>query len=90
MIDKEILGELHRQEFKRDYYSRSGGGEMAIYVKQVGSRLVDVQLWDDGAHRVSHMLDGRMSTLPSGFHDAAEMKIAIQHELTRADHAERR
>lgn len=84
-LDKEILAELHAQGFKRDYHSRGGGAEIIIYTKRVGDRALELQLWDDGNHRVSHFLGGRMSTHPSDFRNVAEMKVAIQHELRAAN-----
>jgi hypothetical protein len=88
-IERELLDELHRQGFKRDYRDRSGGLETIQYVKHVGDRSLELQFWEDGHHRVSHFLGGRMSTLPSQFRSLAEMKLAIQHELTRMDHPPR-
>ena len=85
-IDKAILAELHLQGFKRDFHARAGGGEIIIYVLRSGVRTLELQIWSDGNHRVSHFLGGRMSTPPSDFHTVDEMKIAITHELTRTDH----
>jgi hypothetical protein len=88
-IDKEILKELHRQQFKRDFHTRGGGCEMVIYVKKVGVRSLELQLWADGRHRVAHFLGPRMSTEPTSFSNADEMRGAIDHELTRTDHPAR-
>lgn len=68
-----------------------------IYKLTVGDRELDLQLWKDGRHRVSHMvrrvmpasglLGGCMSTYPSEFRTVAQMHRAILIELSRTDHA---
>lgn len=68
-----------------------------IYQRAYGvfpeQRLVDVQLWRDGKHRVSHMVFtkpgyGRGSTPPTDFSDnIIDMYEAILNELGRTDHA---
>jgi hypothetical protein len=73
---------LKREGFRKDFHTR----DPLVYNKVVGARSVDVQLWKDGKHRTSHMLDGRGSTYPTEFNSVAGMLRAIQHELTRSDH----
>lgn len=87
---KLLLRELHLQGFKRvyEYRSRRITEAMVTYQKQVGNRLLDLQLWADGGHRVSHYLKGHMSTQPTTFRTLFEMKVAIKTELTRKDHLE--
>lgn len=60
-----------------------------IYERQIGDRLVTIQFWSDGNHRVSHMLNGRGSTLPTEFRRCGQMLRAVYRELTRTDHAPR-
>ena len=89
---KDLLAELRRQGFKRTYETNGVGQECAIYEKVVGDRKLDLQLWGDGGHRVSHFhtartLHGCMCTHPTDFSTLEEMKAAIQTELTRKDHS---
>lgn len=94
---RPLLSELQRQGFKRTWRSRSGDCEMIEYTKVVGDRRLELQLWDNGKHRVSHFLNdldviggGRMSTLPSEFQTVSEMRAAIQYEWSRTDHPRRK
>jgi hypothetical protein len=48
-------------------------------------RKLDLQLWGDGAHRVSHWFDGSMNTPPTDFQTVPQMLAAIRHEVTRTD-----
>lgn len=93
---RELLTELHRQGFKCEWRSRGGGDGCVQYTKTIGDRKLELQLWEDGTYRVSHMYNdlsiphgGRMSTHPSEFKTVDEMKAAINHELTRNDHPKR-
>lgn len=54
-----------------------------------GNRKVEIQLWEDGEHRASHFLRGRMCTFPTYFKTPAEMLGAIHTECTRTDHPPR-
>ncbi len=76
---------LRSRGFVKDFDSRAGGVRAVCFSKTVGNRMLAVQLWGDGAHRVSHYLDGRMTTIPTGFTDTLGMLNAIQKELTRTD-----
>lgn len=82
--------------FKRDGRST----DPLLYVLTVGDRELDVQLWSDGGHRVSHSviseLPGRparapflgktMTTTPTDFRTVPQMFAAILRELSRDDH----
>jgi hypothetical protein len=81
--DKAILSELRHYLAKRTFCDNS----VVCYEFTVGDRQIDLQLWNDGNHRVSHFLRGRMSTVPTDFKTVEEMKAAIQRELTRTDHS---
>lgn len=77
---------LRKAGFVKASDSRAGGLRCIEFNRQVGARSVSVQLWGDGRHRVSHMLDGRGSTLPTNFTSVEDMAWAIVNELLREDH----
>ena len=77
---------LKREGFAKDWDSRAGGCRCVQFVHHADDRKVEVQLWEDGGHRASHFLRGRMSTLPTDFATVGEMLNAIKHEMTRNDH----
>jgi hypothetical protein len=83
---REIFAALREDEFTSDSDSRAGGCRVVEWVKTVGERRLEVQLWADGRHRVTHWLNGRMCTLPTYFTDVPTMRAAIAHELARHDH----
>ena len=85
---KNLMAELRRQGFKREssYKSVWAGNNVVIYKKMVGDRELTAQLWLTGGHRVSHMLNGHGSTVPTDFGTVKELRAAIAHELTRTDH----
>ena len=76
------------------YDSRSRhNGRVVEFFKFYGPREVQVQLWDSGLFRATHMLysdkakrRGRMSTSPTEFKTVVTMWSAIEHERTRKDH----
>lgn len=80
--------ELKRLGFQRDPKWRHLRNPL-LYVKVVGPRELDVQLWRDGRHRASHSLNGRMSTYPTEFAKVAQVRAAVYRELTRLDHTPR-
>lgn len=80
---------LLKRGFRKAWTSRVGGGRVDGWKKEVGPRLLQVQLWADGGHRISHALNGRGSTLPTYFVDMASLDAAIEHETTRTDHKPR-
>jgi hypothetical protein len=93
-FDKEILRALRADGFKRASRCLGGGGEVVEYERWHDDRRVDVQLWDDGGHRVSNALiiEGDRcrliwSTTPTSFRTVEAMRTAIEIETARADHA---
>ena len=72
--------ELRRQGFTRDYSTE----ELAQYGKEFpGNVRVDVQIWEDGSHRVSNAHSGLGDSRPSGFSTITGMLKAIEFESTR-------
>lgn len=59
--------------------------DIQIYVRRQGAITLDVQLWQDGRHRVSHMYQGRGNTPPTSFRTLPQMLTAIQTENIRAN-----
>lgn len=89
---RPLADELHRQGFKRDRTGR----DPLIYTKRLADRILTVQLWRIGQHRVSRALitehGSHEFTLPTDFYDKASMKAAIITETEtpfppRPDHA---
>jgi hypothetical protein len=91
---KVFAAELRSAGFKKDWDSKAGGGRTVQYSKEIkdstqkknGSRKIEVQLNDDGKHRVSNMLNGRGITTPTDFHSMKGMQRAIDYESRRTDH----
>lgn len=60
------------------------------------NRILDVQLWSDGKHRMSHWrckADGSkasMSTTPVAFNSCKMLDACIEHERTRTDYEHHR
>lgn len=77
---------LRKMGFLKAFDSREGGCRVVQFEHLFGNRKVDVQLWEDGEHRVSHMLNGRGSTAPTPFDGLTEMEQAIRREVSRKDH----
>lgn len=70
--------------WRQDFDSRAGGARIVQFVHRVNiHRLLHLQLWEDGEHRVTFMEDGRISTPPSAFKTVAEMLNAIEVESTK-------
>lgn len=94
MRDRErpaIIRALRKHGFARDGGPKQ---EPLVFKKRLGDREVEVQLWGDGYHRVSHMVfkphpsgleGGRMSTPPTEFGTVVTLFHAIGIELTRDD-----
>ncbi len=74
------------------FYRVDNQRDPLIYKKIYRKRKLEIQLWKDGHHRVSHWIStpysrfGRMCTLPTDFQTLEEMHVAIQHEKVREDH----
>lgn len=80
---KDFIETLVANGFRK---AEGSDGYCWIFKKQVANdRVVDVQIWNDGAHRASHMLRGCGSTPPTDFTTIDGMLAAIQHETTRTD-----
>jgi hypothetical protein len=82
---RPFIIELRKQGFEKTSDSRAGGCRCAIFTKRVGERLLDLQLWGDGKHRVSHWICASMNTQPTDFTDLAGMREAITRETVRTD-----
>lgn len=91
---RQLLTELQKQGFKRTDTFRSiyPAGCVVTYQKTVNDRKLDLQLWGDGNHRVTHwhsFLGNPLSikdTPPTEFETLEQMREAIQTELTRTDY----
>jgi hypothetical protein len=86
---RALFAALRADGFAFDSDSSAGGGRTVLWVKTVGKRKLEVQLWggqEKLPHRVSHFLDGRMSTRPTYFCTAEGLHLAVQLELARCDH----
>ena len=88
----KFIRELNRDGWTLDYDSRAGGCRTVQFSKFFGQRQVEVQLWEDGGHRATHMLYrdrakrmGRMTTPPTNFRDIDGMWRAVKYERTRTD-----
>ena len=67
-----------------DYDSRSGGARVVALKKSVSTiRVLHLQLWDDGKHRVTFTEGGRMATPPTDFTDVDGMLAAIAVETLK-------
>jgi len=84
---------LNAKGWKQRYDSRSRhNGRVVEFFKFFGQREVQVQLWDDGTRRATHMLYsdkakrlGRMTTTPTHFRDVTSMWEAVRIERSRMD-----
>jgi hypothetical protein len=71
-------------QWVKAYDSRYGGIRVVEFQCQVTpTRLLVVQFWGDGNHRVSFYESGSMRTPPTDFTDTASMLSAIAVETTR-------
>lgn len=89
---RPYISTLKFMGFTQDYDSRAGGSRTVQFSRVTGRRRVEVQLFEGGAHRASHMYYrddacnyGRMTTYPTPFSSGAGMLSAIAHEMTRTD-----
>lgn len=73
--------------FTKSYSHQEDGKRVLVeYECQLGLREMDVQFWEDGCHRASHMLLGCSDTTPTVFYTPEECVAAVTRELTRLDH----
>lgn len=89
-VDPEFQTEFQKYGSKLRWlgFKRASGraSDCRIYEKQVDKhRKLDLQIWSDGNHRVSHWIDGCMSTTPTGFKSLEDMIPAIEVETRRKD-----
>jgi hypothetical protein len=75
------------------FYRQDTGRDPLVYLKDMGHRRLDVQLWRDGKHRASHWMlfpgdhrRGHQCTLPTDFATIEQMDAALKAEATRNDH----
>lgn len=77
---------MKRAGFQKEYSSRAGGGRVDEWKRQENDRrIITVQLWGDGKHRVTHSIDHNENTYPTGFTDVEGMLAAITRERERTD-----
>lgn len=83
---RQFTNRLRRIGFEPDGDSRAGGERCVFFKKRVSpARVVNLQLWEEGKHRVSHSLHGSMNTYPTAFETVEEMLAALAHETERKD-----
>jgi hypothetical protein len=81
-IDKNLMQTARDLGFWQDH--RAHG--FVCYRKTYDDGLtIDIQLWVDGGHRVSHWHDGHMDTHPTYFRTAEGMVRAVEFERTRTE-----
>jgi len=83
--------ELRRLGFRKAWSSRAGGGRVDEWSRTdpdaatLGYRQLSVQLWEDGHHRISHAINNRATTEPTGFDTIEALHVALERETTRMD-----
>lgn len=84
--------ELRKQGFEFEFRDRGGGTTVTQFRKRQGDRMLHVQFWASGKHRVSHgtvtkLPNGqegmRETTTPTDFTTVDQMLKAIELEWTR-------
>lgn len=77
---------LRQAGFRKTWDTRSGGQRMTEWKREhQDGRTLEVQIWADGLHRVSHSWVGCSDTVPTSFKTAGEMYLAIKVEMLRCD-----
>lgn len=72
--------------YKKTWETRAGGCRMTEYSKvSIGGRLITLQFWADGKHRISHTYKGLMDTAPTYFTTYDGFVEADRIERTRMD-----
>jgi hypothetical protein len=74
-FDKPLLENGFKVDFVDD--------ETVIYVKTLDDIKLDVQLWEDGRHRITHSYRGTSNTFPTSFSTPESMMLAISYESAR-------
>lgn len=73
-----------RNRWTKLYDSRAGDCRVVTFQQRCNAhRTLELQLWDDGNHRVTFWWRGRMATKPTVFHTVEEMQRAIDIERYR-------
>src|SRR6266404_166964 len=73
-----------KARWEREWDSRAGGVRCVKFRWQVDHwRILHLQLWGDGRHRVSMEWRGRQATPPTDFQSVTQMHSAIAYEKTR-------
>ena len=88
---KTFYPALKKFGFKRVHRGRSDQ-DCHIYERECDDRILDLQLWPSGKHRVSHWHQhvtgskrGAMNTSPTYFTDKPSLYDALIHECSRMD-----
>jgi hypothetical protein len=77
---------LRRLGFRKTWESVAGGMSLREWKRdEPDGRVLVLQLWESGRHRISHDWCGCSDTTPTGFKTEAELHTAIEHERARMD-----
>ena len=83
---RPFFSALRKVGFELEWDSRAGGVRTIQWLRQENERrIIIVQLWGDGRHRVTHSIGRRETTIPTDFIDVAQMVEAIEVERSRTD-----
>jgi hypothetical protein len=87
--------ELRKLGFRKEWSHRIGGVRVDGWEKPNIQepeletwRTLKLQIWADGAHRVSHAIGSHETTRPTDFRTIEEMRGAVEWETARRDAAE--
>lgn len=84
---KLLYAALRHLDFVRTYRSQSDHNPHIYERRQrvdMADLVIDVQLWPDGRHRVSHMWSGYGVVKPTYFRTAAELPLAVEDQIKKA------
>lgn len=88
MFFPKLCRKLRLLGFKREWTQHGCYKVVCYSATYPNGRKLFVELWADGGHRVSHVLNGHGNGAPpTDFKTLAEMCAAIERELTRTDHS---
>ena len=79
---------LRAMGFRRALVAKFSNNGTTIYELSLPGppvRKVGVQIWGDGGHRASHMVDVYGNTRPTDFRTPSQMLRAVMREATRQD-----
>jgi hypothetical protein len=83
----QYIRALKKDGFTIDKDGQFDKERITILKKELPDRILELQLWGDGKHRISHWMNGSMNTLPTDFSSLAGMQAAIRTESTRSDNS---